>query len=1210
MLSKEADLTRTLSRVMPHATAIVDYKENGDGDAVLLCHNALRIIDRGVSGKGFAAWARLQTEVGVIGVVCLHAPNASRERREVWSWLQHLAAAGQWILLGDFNMVESQVDSVGPSPVLKNEELHSWELCTGSADLIDARLCASQTSGPHFTRQAWHGNRFDQSWLDRFYLSSNGEWVYHIKKVDHHGVRTLSDHVPISMEVILKVREAAQQPRRSYFKMDFKVLMREDVLGRAKTVWEEHPSWARDKRKRWALALGRIRKLLMEVRKEDRIGYMDLKELEEKAEEARSRIQVDNSREAAEAFEETITTLRKREHQEAEDCRKSCKIKWLKEGDAPSKYFFARLKAKHVHEEMIALESDSGQILEEQEDILKEVHTYYQNLYRAEEETADVLERRREVIGRIDRRLTEGNNRTLEEIPSEEFITSIVMEMPKEKSPGLDGVMVEILQIGWEFMREDCLLMVQSFWEKKKLVGKDSSGIIKLIPKNDQKHLLKNWRPITLLTMTYKIVAKIFAIRLRGMIPELIDSQQTGFVAGPNIIDNILSLRLAMGMGEDTVSRIKGLVESGALEVHINGDFTEKIQIGRGVRQGCPLAPLLFAMTTHPLMRALREAERQGLIQGLNIGDGRTLLHQLFVDDTGICITAEESQFDKLREVIREFEIASGACLNLQKSLVMQLRPGVVPTWMDQVGCEIATPGRSFVYLGVTTSSPINEKNIAAEIVQKLMKKLKHWSNRFLSWPAKTLLLKHVLAATPLYQLLSVGLCKDGLDDLERLCRNFLWGWTEEGNPKHALVAWERIVQSKEGGGLGWTRFRDMSDALNTRLVCRLLEGGEAEWLQLAKSFILRTLRRGTYLRESCQWSLQECLLLLPLTKVDGSVTLSRMLRSWHRTRKKLNWQTDKGELDGRMSMLQVKATYLISENANSSSIRMGRELGLLRRVGVRTLAEAMEISRRVRWRQHLRRQGVFPEEGILRELEELETWCSSQTLVRKGITELKGWSWENRRDEFSWRNSTREWRKLITKETSFSEKLEERWRYQSRSLTWQQRWNLLWKAPIAYRRKVWVWRILQRGLFTNSRAAEMEVQDGRCARCNLGPETIEHIMWDCRKTRERRQRLLRIMNQASRASNLLEWIDSSLIQAHNNPAFLMSCIVYCWTAWRERNDWQFRQKHVHRPVHSMLRDIGVEVVALGSLRRSDRWISALDLARNEIDEWLRLARE
>ncbi|KAL3691346.1 hypothetical protein R1sor_004997 [Riccia sorocarpa] len=67
---------------------------------------------------------------------------------------------------------------------------------------------------------------------------------------------------------------------------------------------------------------------------------------------------------------------------------------------------------------------------------------------------------------------------------------------------------------------------------------------------------------------------------------------------------------------------------------------------------------------------------------------------------------------------------------------------------------------QSFKYLGVATSSPIDEKTITDEIVQKLMRKLKHWSNRLLSWPAKTILLRHVLAATPLYQLMSVGLCE------------------------------------------------------------------------------------------------------------------------------------------------------------------------------------------------------------------------------------------------------------------------------------------------------------------------------------------------------------------------------------------------------------------------------------------------------------------
>ncbi|KAL3681754.1 hypothetical protein R1sor_024710 [Riccia sorocarpa] len=681
MLSKEEDLTRNLKKIMPNGTATVDYKENGDGDAVLICHNSLRIIERGVSGSGFAAWVKVNTSIGIVGVLCLHAPNESRKRKEVWAWMQPLIAVGQWIILGDFNMVESQMDSIGPSPVIKREEKSMWEVLLGSVDLVDARSCVTSMKGPLFTRQAWYENKFDQSRLDRFYLSGGGEWLYHLRSVEHQGARTLSDHVPIVLNVVLKEARAGARPRRSYFKIDCRALQKDGVLERAKECWNDHPRWARDKRKRWAFALGRIRRLLMEVRNEGKRSRVNSSVLEEKVEEAR-------------------------EH----------------------------------------------------------------------EETDEVLSRRRTVTGRIDRRLSGADNSVLEAVPSEELITTIVMEMPKEKSSRIDGVMVEILQIGWEFMREDCLLMVQSFWEKKELIGKDSRGIIKLIPKNDRKHLLKNWRPITLLTMTYKIVAKIIAVRLKGMLPGIIDTQQTGFVAGRNIIDNILSLRLgqewaqvtnqqaifikldfmkaydrvahgfvwdtlsAMVVGLETLTRIQGLVSGGSSEVHINGNFTVTFRIERGVRQWCPLAPLLFAM------RALWEEERKGNIQGLNIGGGHALLHQMFADDTGICITAEERQFNNLKEVIKEFEVASGASLNLQKSIVMQLTPRQAPIWLDRTGREVSEQGKSFKYLGVATSSPVDERSITAEIVQKLMRKLKHCSNGLISWPAKIILFKHVLS--------------------------------------------------------------------------------------------------------------------------------------------------------------------------------------------------------------------------------------------------------------------------------------------------------------------------------------------------------------------------------------------------------------------------------------------------------------------------------
>ncbi|KAL3689641.1 hypothetical protein R1sor_015950 [Riccia sorocarpa] len=311
MLAKEANLTRNLRRIVPHSTTVIDFKENGDGDALILYHNSLRIIDRGVSGKRFAAWVR--------------------------------------------------EDSVGPSPVLKGEEKQKWDLFAGNLDLVDARLCATMTLGPHFIRQAWHGNRFDQSRLDRFYISGRGEWAYHIRTVDHQGAKTLLDHVPIKLEVLLEATEAASRPRRSYFKMEFKTLMKTDILARVRATWQEHPTWAKDKRKRWALALCRIRKLLMEVRREEKRMEEEKEKLEDIVERVRLRIQEEGPSKVMEEFEEVVSALR----------------------------------AKHVQEEMTALEIGPGQTIEEPEEILEEVFRFYRDLYKAEEEKEEILESRR-----------------------------------------------------------------------------------------------------------------------------------------------------------------------------------------------------------------------------------------------------------------------------------------------------------------------------------------------------------------------------------------------------------------------------------------------------------------------------------------------------------------------------------------------------------------------------------------------------------------------------------------------------------------------------------------------------------------------------------------------------------------------------------------------------------------------------------------------
>ncbi|KAL3697434.1 hypothetical protein R1sor_011510 [Riccia sorocarpa] len=78
---------------------------------------------------------------------------------------------------------------------------------------------------------------------------------------------------------------------------------------------------------------------------------------------------------------------------------------------------------------------------------------------------------------------------------------------------------------------------------------------------------------------------------------------------------------------------------------------------------GCPVAPMLFAMVTQLLMRLFREEEACGRLFRVNYGRQRTLMHQIFADDTGVNLTMAESQFNRLKEIIQTFEKISGASL-------------------------------------------------------------------------------------------------------------------------------------------------------------------------------------------------------------------------------------------------------------------------------------------------------------------------------------------------------------------------------------------------------------------------------------------------------------------------------------------------------------------------------------------------------------------
>lgn len=76
-----------------------------------------------------------------------------------------------------------------------------------------------------------------------------------------------------------------------------------------------------------------------------------------------------------------------------------------------------------------------------------------------------------------------------------------------------------------------------------------------------------------------------------------------------------------MGFSDTFIGLIKGLICNETSKAQFNGLFRDEIELDKGVRRGCPLAPLLFALSTQPLMSLLKLFANEGKLKGIPLGD-------------------------------------------------------------------------------------------------------------------------------------------------------------------------------------------------------------------------------------------------------------------------------------------------------------------------------------------------------------------------------------------------------------------------------------------------------------------------------------------------------------------------------------------------------------------------------------------------------------
>ena len=275
---------------------------------------------------------------------------------------------------------------------------------------------------------------------------------------------------------------------------------------------------------------------------------------------------------------------------------------------------------------------------------------------------------------------------------------------------------------------------------------------------------------------------------------------------------NVLRRR---GFSEEWVRWMKLCLTTSSCSVLVNGRMQGGwFQPQRRIRQGCPLAPLLFILAADALAFCTMRLCARGHISGFQTTGhpgGIPLLQ--YADDTTFFIQGSETAARTLSQMMDIFADFSGLQLNRAKSSVVGF--GLAPDELQRCAEILATPIETLPirYLGL----PLTDRRLKTKdwqpVVEKVEKRLGGWRGRLLSRGGRLILVKAVLSAISTYFMSAFRMPVGVRRRIESAMRSFFWRGTDPGRGG-ALVAWSSVCRPFADGGLGIHHLQHANSAL------------------------------------------------------------------------------------------------------------------------------------------------------------------------------------------------------------------------------------------------------------------------------------------------------------------------------------------------------------------------------------------------------------
>lgn len=201
------------------------------------------------------------------------------------------------------------------------------------------------------------------------------------------------------------------------------------------------------------------------------------------------------------------------------------KSEWLKSGDRNTRFYHACANLRRKSNRISSITNAEGVHCSSPDEVKMTFINYFVGFF-----TTDSAGDMESWLQSLEHRVSEEMNSSLLKPFSVEEIRTAFHSMAPLKAPGPDGFPAGFIQANWDIMGDDICLAILSTLNLSIMPHFLNLTNIALIPKLKNPTCVTEFRPISLCNVTYKLISKVLANRLKKIMPYIISPVQSAFI--------------------------------------------------------------------------------------------------------------------------------------------------------------------------------------------------------------------------------------------------------------------------------------------------------------------------------------------------------------------------------------------------------------------------------------------------------------------------------------------------------------------------------------------------------------------------------------------------------------------------------------------------------------------------------------------------------